>query len=85
MNSLLETLYLYACENRSMDSREGRLQRLASSRITEQARKDIMDMLPEEGQRRFSDYISKEHTLQELELENIFRAGLSIGLELSRL
>lgn len=85
MNTPLETLYVYACENRITYSHEDRLKCSHSADLSEQAKKELMEMLPSEGQRRFQDYIREEQLLQTLELESMFRAGLSIGLELSRL
>ena len=82
---LLQTLFIYACENKAEYSREDKLRCHTSGRTAEEARQEVMEMLPEQGQQRFKDYISAESALQTLELESIFRAGLSIGLELSRL
>lgn len=85
MESLLQALYIYACERRAIYSHEERLKCHQSACTAERAQKEIMDMLPEAGQSRFKDYIEEEHLLEELELESMFRAGLAIGLELSRL
>ncbi len=85
MNSLLQTLYTYTYENRMMYTTEDRLQYNESCRIAEQARKELLDMLPEEGQQRFEEFLEEEVTKQLLELETMFRAGLAIGLELSHL
>ena len=85
MDTLLQALFLYACENKVEYSQENKLQCHTSDRMAEEAQQAVMEMLPEQGQQRFKDYISAEAALQTLELESIFRAGLSIGLELSRL
>ena len=85
MDTLMQALFIYACENKVVYSHEDKLQCHVSSRTAEEAQQELMEMLPEKGQQRFKDYISAEMTLQTLELESLFRAGVAIGLELSRL
>lgn len=85
MDTLMQALFIYACENKEEYSREDRRQFHASSRMAEEAQQEIIEMLPEKGQQRFKDYICAETALQTLELESLFRAGVAIGLELSRL
>ena len=85
MNTLLQALYTYTYENRMMYTKEDKLQYSESSRLAELAKKELKAMLSEDGQQRFEKYIEEEETKQLLELETMFRAGLAIGLELSRL
>ena len=85
MNALLQALYTYTYENRMTYTKEEKLQYGESRQAAEQAQKDLLDMLPEKGRRPFEEYHTEVETQQLLELGSIFRAGLSIGLELSRL
>lgn len=85
MTHLLKTLFTYAQENRIVYSRETKAQVRQSIQLTEQAEAELMEQLSEKGRQQLENYIQEEELLQCLELEAIFRAGLSIGLELARL
>ena len=85
MITLFQALYTYTYENRMMYTKEDRHQYNESCRIAEQAHEELMKMLSEEGQQQFETYCEEEGTKQLLELETMFRAGLSVGLELSHL
>ena len=85
MTTLLQALYTYTYENRMQYAQEDKLRYNESSRIAEQAKKELREMLSEEGQKRLEEYVEEEGTKQSLELKTMFRAGLSIGLELSRI
>ena len=85
MATLFQALYTYTYENRMQYTQEDKLQYSKSSRIAEQAKKELREMLSEEGRQRLEAYLEEEGTKQFLELKTMFRAGLSIGLELSRI
>ena len=85
MTKLLQALYTYAYENRLVYSQEDRLKIKESNRISEQTRKQLTGMLSANGLELFECYIEEEQLIQGLELEAIFCAGLTIGMELSRL
>lgn len=85
MTKLLQSLYTYAYENRLVYSQEDRLKIKESNRISEQTRKQLTEMLSANGLELFECYIEEEQLIQGLELEAIFCAGLTIGMELSRL
>lgn len=85
MTELIETLFNYINENRIGCTHEEILRQAAIHRDLEQTEGAIAGLLPPEGRRQFEDYIWKNFQAQELALECTFRAGLSIGLELSRL
>ena len=85
MDTLLQVLFLYACENRVAYSHEDRLKNRQSACAAERAKKELIKMLSKKEQDRLHTYIKAENALQLLELESMFRAGLAIGLELSQL
>ena len=85
MATLLQALFTYAYENRMVYTREDRFKIKELSRVSDQTKKQIAELLPEKSQELFDSYIEEEQLIQGLELEAIFRAGLTIGLELSRL
>lgn len=85
MTNLLRTLYTYAQENRMAYSPEDKLQLRKSSLMAEQAKEKVLELLSEDDRAQFECYMEEEDTVQLLELGAIFRAGLAIGLELSRL
>ena len=85
MTDLFQALYLYANENRMVYPMEDRLQIRESSRISDRTKESLIARLSKEDQELLESYIKAEETIQLLEQEAVFRAGLSIGLELSRL
>ena len=85
MPTLLEALYTYAQKNRTAYTLEDGAQIKESGDMSDRARKELLSMLPEKGRETLLNYISEEELIQGLELEAAFRAGLSIGLELSPL
>lgn len=85
MTELLETLFTYACENKIIYSHEENQQRQSIYRTLERAEEEITETLTPEKRPQFKNYIQDSRKAQGLELEAIFRAGLAIGLELSRL
>lgn len=85
MTELLQALYTYACENRMTYAPEDRAQLRESSRVLDRIKQRLTEHLSEKDQKLFENYIGEEKLLQDLELEAMFQAGLSMGLELSRL
>ncbi len=85
MTTLFQALYTYTYENRMQYTREDKLQYSQSSRIAERMEKEPREMLSEEGLQRLDEYLEEEGAIQSLELKTMFRAGLSIALELSRI
>lgn len=81
----LEALFTYASELPPAYTKETYRQNRKNSQISEAAQEEIERLLTEEGRRCFEEYLHAKHCLQQLELEAIFCAGISIGLELSHL
>ena len=85
MATLLQALFTYAYENRMVYTQENRFKIKELSRVSDQTKKQVTELLPEKSRELFDSYIEDEQLIQGLELEAIFRAGLAIGMELSRL
>ena len=85
MTDLLEALFTYANSNPRNFPQDKPLQRTILNRNLEQTEETIKNLLPPEAQQQFEDYITKNLDAQVLDLKWSFCAGLSIGLELSRL
>lgn len=85
MTDLLKALYAYANENRMVYNREDRLQIKESNRVLDRLKQRLAEHMSEKDQELFESYIGEEELKECMEREAIFRAGLSIGLELSRL
>lgn len=85
MTDLLQALYTYAHENRMAYPSEDRMQMMESNRVSARTKQLLMEHLSEEDRELLENYIGEEELMQLLDLEAVFRAGLSIGLELSRL
>ncbi|MDE7221430.1 MAG: hypothetical protein K2O45_17755 [Oscillospiraceae bacterium] len=85
MNELVRILYDHAYEHRMPYYLDDESQYRESSIMIDRQYKDLQKMLTADGQQRLEDYAGEKSVLHDLELEAIFRAGISIGLELSRL
>ena len=85
MTDLLEALFTYANTHQAKYPQEEPLQHTLLCRDLERTENTIKNLLPPEASQQFEDYISKNLQVQLLDLKSTFRAGLSIGLELSRL
>lgn len=84
MDSLGQTLYLYAQEHRVMD----RLQLREYHRLTsglEGAWEDFRETLPPDQQRQLASLLGRQDEAGCLEDQASFLAGVSVGLELARL
>ena len=84
MNNLIKILYEYAEKNRAPAFLVGGEYEEVSG-IVDRQEKRIAALLPPGGAQVWSDFQGDSELLQAMELEAMFRAGLSIGLELSRL
>ena len=82
---ILQILYDYAFEHRMaryLEESEAYHQGVAQ---TQQRQQNLLIQLNEEEVRRLRECLEDMERLHELKLEAMFRAGLSVGQELSRL
>ncbi len=82
---ILQILYDYAFEHRMaryLEESEAYHQGVAQ---TQQRQQNLLIQLNEEEVRRLRECLEDMEQLHELKLEAMFRAGLSVGQELSRL
>lgn len=85
MDTLLRTLYDYAFEHRMARCLEEEPSYHECGATTERQLRELRGLLDTEGARRLEDYVDDMELLHTLKLEAMFQAGLSVGLELSRL
>lgn len=85
MDMLLKTLYEYAYRHRMLFYLEDETQFHECEIMSERNRKELRRLLSEEGRAYLENYDGEQRLQRSLELEAMFRAGLSLGLELSRL
>lgn len=84
MRSLIETLYFYAQENRVMDYLQIREYRQCSSGLEEEW-DNFRTTLTAEQEQRLELLLTRQFEAGCLEDRASFLAGVSVGLELSRL
>ena len=84
MTELMRILYDYASSYRLAGSMEDCEQYNESDKSAERSLKALQDALNEQELKKLQNYLDEQMTVQSLEREAIFRAGFSIGLELSR-
>lgn len=84
MNNLIKILYEYAQKNRAPAFLVGGEYENVSG-IVDRQEKRIAALLPPGGAQAWSNFQGDSELLQAMELEAMFRAGLSIGLELAGL
>lgn len=85
MPELLQILYNYARNHRMLLTLEQETQYMDSSVVSEKEYRKLQQLLSEESRAHLENYNGERVLQHSIELESIFRAGLSIGLELSRL
>lgn len=84
MTDLMRTLYTYTQENLIPTY-------LANTRyrhyyaIAGQKESKLLELLPEEGKKFLDEYSDLLTNCHSIEMEVMFRAGVTVGLELSRL
>lgn len=84
MTTLLQTIYDYAQKDRAPAFLVGGEYEELSG-IVEQQKKRVEALLPPGDAQAWGNFQGDSLLLRSMELEAMFRAGLSLGLELSRL
>ena len=84
MTELMQILYDYASSYRLAGSMADCEQFNESEKLAKSSLKDLQEALNEQELKKLQNYLGEQQILQDLEREAIFRAGFSIGLELSR-
>ena len=84
MTEPIQTLYEYARKTRIPTFLTGGEYESASEIVTRQEER-LAVLLPADGKQVWEDFQGDSDLLQSMELEAAFQAGLSLGLELSRL
>ena len=85
MTELTRILYDYATRYKLCGSMEDCEQYKESTEIMERSMKKLREKLNDEEKQLLENYIDEQTLIQALDMESSFRAGLSIGLELSRM
>ena len=85
MTELIRILYDYAFEHQLDYYLDDQTQYRESEIITDRQYTDLQKLLGRDGQQRLDDYTGDLRTKHNMELEAMFRAGLALGQELSRL
>ena len=85
MTELIRILYDYAFERQMPYYLDDEVQYHESNIMSDQQYKDLQQLLGKDGQQRLEDYTDDLRTKHNMELEAMFRAGLALGQELSRL
>ena len=84
MTELIRILYDYAFERQMTYYLDDLTQYHESDVMTDRQYAGLQKLLDEAGRQQLEDYIDDTRTKYSMELEAMFRAGLSIGQELSR-
>lgn len=85
MNELIRILYDYAYRRHMLFYLENDVQYHECEIVTDRQYDDLQKLLDEDGRQRLEDYANDLRLQHDLELEAMFRAGLSLGQTLSRL
>ena len=85
MSELINYIVKYASQNRMPAYLVGNDRYRDSERVSQKQLEKIRQLLSEEGQQRLKDLLSELELMQDEALEAMCLAGISIGLELSRL
>lgn len=85
MTELLQALFDYALDRQSLCSIHDQRQYKESRKMCEQSYQKLQALLSDEGKECLENYIGEVELLHGLDTESIFRTGLAIGLELSRI
>lgn len=84
MTELMQTLYQYGAKARISCGLDDYEQYCESEKSTERNLQALRELLTPEALQKLENYLGDQNTLHDLALEAMFRAGLSIGQELSR-
>ena len=84
MTELIRTLYEYAYSRQTLHTLEEQNQYHESSARCKSNHQKLLCLLSEEGQQYLGNYIGELNLMHDMDLEVMFQAGLSLGLELAR-
>ena len=85
MNQLIHILYDYALENQLSNFLDDPSQHLSDTASGARQYAELKKRLDKDGQQYLEDYTEEMQTKHTMEQEALFRAGLPIGMALSRL
>ena len=85
MTEPMRILYDYASRYHLSGSMEDCEQHIENEKLAERSLKALQEALNEQERKHLENYLDGQRTVQSIELEAMFCAGFSIGMELSRL